>query len=430
MRLDALPRDLLEALLRVPGEPKRGSVKIRTKEKCPKCGKKFQQTPLGFLCPDCKTIPRRFFIDLFWKGKRVKVYSFKDGQPLSSFELAKRAQEIITHQIERGTFNPDRWVKSELERFRVRYLVRRYIEDKRPEIKYSSLRKKEIWLRLFVERFGGEDIRDITSLNIQEFYTEVREGRSLKTVKNILTEVRAFFNWCLRLEIIDRVPQFPEVKPPEPVIKWIDRITQGKLLKVIPEEHRDIFEFLFTYGCRPSEARALAWDCVNFTERLVIFKRTFSDQKLVETPKGGKIFSLPMTEAIYRMLKRRYEGRRHPFFVFYYRDRLGRIHYYGEVMLRKIFKEACRKIGLREKLTLYQAVRHSFAMQRLAEGFTLGEISAVLRHSSPETIKHYAQYRTEQLLPVIEGKVIPFPLKKVVPGGSVPEPSPEDFGEL
>ncbi len=175
------------------------------------------------------------------------------------------------------------------------------------------------------------------------------------------------------------------------------------------------FKFLFTYGCRPAEARALAWGCVLFEERLIIFKRTFSDQKLVETPKGGKIYALPMTEEIYRMLRQRYETQRHPFFVFYYRDKLGRIRYYGEKILRDVFKRVCKEIGLSEKITLYQAVRHSFAMQRLSEGFTLDEIGAVLRHSSKEVTKRYAQYQNKQLLPVIEGrgKVLPFhPIKK------------------
>ncbi len=75
-----------------------------------------------------------------------------------------------------------------------------------------------------------------------------------------------------------------------------------------------------------------------------------------------------------------------------------------------MLNKACEEIGLTEKITLYQAVRHSFAMSRLSEGFTLDEIGAVLRHSSKEVTKRYAQYQNKQLLPVIEGrgKVIPF----------------------
>ncbi len=395
-------------------EKKRRRVKIRTKEKCPKCKKPFQETPVGLLCPKCFTVPRRFFVDLSWKGRRIRVYSFKDGQPLSSWDLAQRARQLIEHEIESRSFDPTKWVKKDIRQFLVRTLVERYIEDKKEDIKPSSLRKKQIWLRIFTHTLGSEDVRDLKTIHIQRFYENIKEGRSPKTIKNILTEVKAFLNWCYKLEIIERVPSFPSITIPEKTIKWLSAETQKRILQSIPAEHQDIFEFLFTYGCRPAEARALAWDCIFFEERLIVFKRTFSDQKLVETPKGGKIYALPMTDEIYQMLKRRYENQRHPFFVFYYKDKLGRIRYYGERLLRNIFKSAYEKINLPE-ITLYQAVRHSFAMQRLAEGFSLDEIGAVLRHSSKEVTKRYAQYQNKQLLPVIEGrgKVLPFrPTKK------------------
>jgi len=107
-------------------------------------------------------------------------------------------------------------------------------------------------------------------------------------------------------------------------------------------------------------------------------------------------------------------GGHYTFLVFYYHDSLGRIRYYGERNLRLIFKKACEEINLRENITLYQAVRHSFAMQRLSEGFSLDEIGAVLRHSSKEVTKRYVQYQSKQLLPVIKGrgKVLPFPGRK------------------
>ncbi len=134
--------DLAEFLATPEREPKGPRVRIKTKEKCPKCGKAFVEPPLGYLCLKRLTTPRRYYIYFSWKGRKIKIYSFRDGQPLSSFELAKRAQEIITHEIEAGTFDPSRWVRSDLEKFHVRYLVERYIANKAPEIKYSSLKKK------------------------------------------------------------------------------------------------------------------------------------------------------------------------------------------------------------------------------------------------------------------------------------------------
>jgi len=113
------------------------------------------------------------------------------------------------------------------------------------------------------------------------FTKKLKRSVLQRQLKNILTEVKAFLNWCLRLEIIERVQNIPTITPPELTIKWLGEETREKILEVLPEEHKDIFYFLFTYGCRPAEARALAWDCMLFDERLIIFKRTFSGQKLV-----------------------------------------------------------------------------------------------------------------------------------------------------
>jgi site-specific recombinase XerD len=56
-------------------------------------------------------------------------------------------------------------------------------------------------------------------------------------------------------------------------------------------------------------------------------------------------------------------------------------------------------------LNAYNALRHSWASQRLNQGFPLEEISAVFGHSSFEmTRKVYAQYRPDRLQGVIKGK--------------------------
>lgn len=45
---------------------------ISRQSACPKCGKKFLYIPkLGYGCIECKTHPNRFYLDLFWSGKRI-----------------------------------------------------------------------------------------------------------------------------------------------------------------------------------------------------------------------------------------------------------------------------------------------------------------------------------------------------------------------
>lgn len=83
--------DILEKLEGIAGDfsVREKRVKIRTKERCSVCGKAFTEVSgIGLVCLRCKTIPRRYFIDLHWEEKRVRVYSDRNGQPLSSYEQA------------------------------------------------------------------------------------------------------------------------------------------------------------------------------------------------------------------------------------------------------------------------------------------------------------------------------------------------------
>jgi hypothetical protein len=49
---------------------------IRTLEKCPICRSNFNGTPL--YCNNCNTSPKKYFIDISWGGKRLKIYTDKD----------------------------------------------------------------------------------------------------------------------------------------------------------------------------------------------------------------------------------------------------------------------------------------------------------------------------------------------------------------
>jgi len=95
-------------------------------------------------------------------------------------------------------------------------------------------------------------------------------------------------------------------------------------------------------------------------------------------------------------------------------------------MLDKIYERCSKKMSREPETPFLKAYENrvnlghyalsgsevQFCRAEVSRRFTLGEISAVLRHSSPETIKHYARYRAEQLLPVIEGKIISIPPRK------------------
>ncbi len=394
LNLDALPRDLIKALLEATANEVTGGgrVKVRTKEKCPKCRRSFKETSLGLLCPKCYTTPRRYFVDLSWEGRRIRLYSDKRGNPLSSWEQANQLRQQIAYEIENRVFDPSRYVLRDQKEFLLRNYIERFIEySERKGLKPSALKDRKRILRTHVLSFleNGcqiSDIRDIRKRHIEDFVDHLRKsGKSPKTIYNILAELKALLNWAHRREDIERVPQFPEIKLPERVPQGLDLEVQLEILKRIPAEHRPIFQFMMTYGCRPGEARALMWDCVRFREREIIIKRTFSHRKLVELPKEGKWKVLPMHSGIEELLRELYR-RKKSLFVFSH----SRSDHYGEALLSQLWRKACDELGL-EGISLYEGVRHSFAYQLLKEGRSYEEVGAYMGHSDVRTTRKYAR---------------------------------------
>jgi len=384
------------------GEGRRCAVKIRTKEKCPKCKRSFQETPLGLLCPKCFTVPRRFFIDLSWKGRRIRVYSFKDGQPLSSWELAQRARQLIEHELESKTFDPTRWVKSDVKKFLFENLAVQYLAERKKQMKPSGFQAKESWFKgRLIPYFGKEDVREIRSYHLHEYLNSLLEEGTLSasSIKKVFVELRAFFNWCRKREIIFNVPAIPEIKNDERPIRWLSPEQQTKILSFIPKEHQPIFEFLFLTGARIGEARAIMWDAVNLEEGYILIFRAFSLDRLVESPKEKKPKVIPLVGRIAEIVQEQAK-KKEGLFVFFYKHKSKTIPYPHKRLLA-IFHQAREKAGIGE-ISLYEAVRHSFAMQRLKGGYSYEEVGAALGHSSPQTTRRYARLQAEMVKNIFE----------------------------
>ena len=144
------------------------------------------------------------------------------------------------------------------------------------------------------------DVRDLLGYHLAEFYeklqkTEGKKGKPLliSSIHKIFVELKAFLNWCRKREVIDKIPAMPDIKVPEPQIKFLVSEQQAQILSAIPEEHRPIFAFMFVTGCRPGEVRALRWDCVYLSEGFLVIRRAFSGDYLREIPKKGKQKAIP-----------------------------------------------------------------------------------------------------------------------------------------
>ena len=365
--------------------------KIRVKEKCPVCQKSFAQIPkLGYFCLDHKTTPKRFYLDLFWNGERIRIFSDKQGQVLDSFQRALNLQAKINYEIDNHLFDPSRYIATDQQRFVFDNLIEKWISNKEQEtqkgaLAFSYVDKIKIYNRKYIlPQFKGKDVRDLRTFDIKEFSRCLPQRLSPKYTKNILDALKNFFNTLVEDEVIEKKPVFPSIMVPEKPTIWCERETQDKILNAIPEKHRPIFFFLTRQGLRPAEAAVVKWSDIDLANGTITPQRTLSNRKVIERTKGKTIRTRllhPTVLAILRAIPRGLPG------VFLFINPNNKKPYQNYT-LERIWKEVCEKVGV--NIGLYQATRHSVASMAASSGVSINIIKEVLGHTDIRTTMRYA----------------------------------------
>ena len=370
-------------------------IKIRTRQRCPKCGGKFLSQRNNINCPTCLTIPSRYLLDWIYQThtpnglipERFRLFGFH------SYAEALKKAVAIESEMANYKFKPELYRGDNVhihKKFRFDFLYQEYI-DKRTQdadnnlIAPSYLSKLEEYKNKF-SYFEGYDVRKIKKYDIEKFlYSIAKSGIKLKTQKNVIGVLHAFLTHLFDLEILSEMPKFPTIKVQDPEWKWIDRAKQIQILQHIPEQHKQIFEFLFTTGLRPAEIRALKWkDIVKDAELPYIeIRSSFSDHTYREITKTKNRWQIPLLSKIEEILKK-VPRRLGCEFVFNLNGKP-----YSRNVLGNNWRKACSEAKI-SGVTLYQGCRHSFASQRVNEGKPLEIIGAMMGHLSTQTTRRYA----------------------------------------
>lgn len=365
--------------------------KIHTRDRCAVCGSRF----VSLRCPNHpKVSPKRFYIDIYLPGKgQHKIYSDQDGQPLDSQERAEVLLGSIRQEIKLGDFNPEKYLRGDVQDLWACNLLDRFWAVKSREIRPSYQGNYRLMVNRAKKFFGTMHIKNIRKLTIIKYMETVKAGP--KTVKNHLDHLKTFLNWCMTdLEVIDKLPPFPAIEVPEPEIKWIGREDQIKIFEALREGDRPIFSFMFLHGVRPGEARAAKIKDLNWEKRYITIHSTFSGSCLMERRKGRKAKPLyipvhPELEAYYAA--RRLQGL--PGAWLFPNPRTGGP--YSVQALRKIWAKV--KAATKIEIELYGATRHSFASQLLNDGEDLWRVSKLMGHSTTKMTERYAHPDIESL---------------------------------
>jgi len=296
-------------------------------------------------------------------------------------------------------FTPDRLVADHSYDFN--RLIQKWISLSNCSPEWLSERKRLIE-KVFIPYFGKKNIREIKTTQIDEFQKSLQDkGLSTKYIKNVMGELRAFFRF--NKKILTELPEFRKIEVQSPPIIWLSEEDQDKVFEFLPKEHLPIFTFLRFYGCRLNEACGVLRKNIflKHNNPYIVLSSVIGEKgQLKHVTKTKRIKVLPIILESKWIFKSSELPVSPLFFSHKGKPYTSRKLYR---LWERASKKANKKYGV-QILNVYNSMRHSWACQRLNQGFSLDQISTVMGHSSTQMSKRYAQYAVEKLSDVIRGK--------------------------
>lgn len=373
---------------------------IRAKGECPVCGEKFEEIKgIGFVCLEHKTVPKKLYVDLPWKGDRIRVFSDKTGKSLDSYD---RAQEVLKHlhyEISNHAFDPQKYIKAEASKFWTVNLLERFEQYKVKSLAPGYKAYFSYVVKIAKDYFKSQDVRDIKKLDLINYVEHLEKVYDWKpkTRKNVMDVFKAFLRYVRNdLEIIDTVPSFPVVEVPDTSFRWVGQKDQASLFEKVPDQHKPIIAFLMLHGCRPGEGRALKCKNIDLEHESITIAATFSGGVYCERRKGrgARILVIPIHPEMCDFLTDRVSSSHPEAFVFV---NPVTARPYTEHKLLEVWDRVRTAAGVSKELRLYDASRHSFASQLVNSGVSLFTVSKLLGHSSTKMTEKYSHANIESM---------------------------------
>lgn len=237
-------------------------------------------------------------IDFSYRGVRCREStSLKHTKANLKHAVGLRA--TIEHEIALGTFSYAKYFpNSKNARLgltgvnkSVRQALDDFLEDSKRRCSPSTLRDYRSIVEYHLKpSFGHLVIADISASEIKSWLNTL--GVSNKRINNILTPLRAilgdaFADGLIERNPIDRIKNLPNRSgEPDPFTPK----EREKILSVMPDQTRNIFEFAFWTGLRTSELIALEWGDVDIERGVAKVRRAYvlKQTKTTKTSAGER----------------------------------------------------------------------------------------------------------------------------------------------
>lgn len=379
--------------------------RIYTNQRCPKCGKRYPSSKGGrgneITCHD--TRPTKYLIQVYWKGRDWPISNSKDGQDLDSYNRADLALSGI--RADAKNFDPEIYHKQSKTAFKASW--ERFVN----KYKKASYNKADsIGRHHILPFFSDMQMRDIRAFHIDDWWTKLQEKEIKKNVtlspkflNDIHETLQRFMTQAVRLQIIEKLPLFPEkMTIEEKHIPWRTQEQQETLLKYLPEYDHRIYKFLFRTGVRVNEATGLQKSDILWSEGLIDICHTIDRDGELGATKGRNTRPIPLTPLVKETLKGKVES----LSKYVFTNKKGKR--YSDDYLRDHLAEAERKAGF-DHIPLKNNTRHSRVMQWLREGVPLSKASEAIGHSDMKMTRRYGRQIAEDFKELYQDdKVIEF----------------------
>lgn len=345
---------------------------------CPKCGR-----------PQCH-------VCLYWKGDVLKRYDDSHGVTLSQMAAVHILQEI-NREIKAKIFTPDKWFGATRQNRNFSKAIDLWINDCKEQVKrgemsvsvpvlYQSMAKKHFLNDIY--GFTKHQVDEVGVFEIKQFARSLPEKLKITSRRAIVRNLHIFFNWLWKEGMINEIPAFPTIKGnnsrPRVALTSED---QEKAFSRIPEAHRDLFIFEAKTGLRPGETCALKIRDIDFKNKTMTVRSTFTVNRFRDADKENHKAPIPLSETALEIAKKRAAGRFPDDWLFL--NSKGR--HYTQANLADIWDDYS-KTGL----THYEGTRHSYA-SFVAKNIDSKAAQKLLRHKSASSTERYVHMEVEYL---------------------------------
>lgn len=279
--------------------------------------------------------------------------------------------------------------RNELEKVTFEKISNDWLEYKKPTIKESSyLNYKFIIRTKFMDIFCDKNIDYLLSYNFNTLVSKLMETLSAKTVKDIMTVLKAILKYAeIKYDINFKTSL---ISIPNPTGKEVEVFSEKDRKKLenycnSSEELKDIGIMISLYtGLRIGEVCALKWNDIDFENKCIkvshTLQRVYEDKNkskiLYDKPKTKKsIRTIPMAKVLYDKLKSISKQYSKDAFVL-----TGEEKYIEPLGYRYTYKKILENCGIEYKK--YHQLRHTFATRCIAVGMDIKSLSEILGHAN------------------------------------------------